>query len=904
MHSEKPGYFAYWGKARRDGEDGARLHLLAYHCLDVAAVGAALLQADASLRHRLAAIAHLDPSSVERFLPFALALHDIGKFAPAFQDLKPELAEALQGPRPRVGYATRHDAMGLALWCGKLAVDATSAGWLSAQGRDGPLGGGDLCYLVAPWMHAVLGHHGQPAVDRGALHNHFHPRQRARADAHEFAAAVAALFGPVELRFERPPAECEVETALKPSSWMVAGLAVLCDWLGSSAEWFPFRQDATPLAAYWGEARARAARALEACGILPRRASLSTGMAALYPAVTAPRPMQEAVQAIELSAGPQLFLLEDLTGSGKTEAAVLLAHRLMAAGKGGGVFFALPTMATANAMYERIQAVVPRLFLDGEQPSVVLAHSAPHLLAGLRDLGLPQQPGGDYLRGEPSISTQCAAWIADSRKRALLAQVGVGTLDQALMAAMQVRHGTLRLLGVSRNVLVVDEVHAYDAYMASILERLLEFQAGLGGSAILLSATLPTEQRRRLAAAFQRGLGARSAASGSAAYPLVTRVDAGSVVERPVRAAASSCRRVAVKPIDSPEAAAALVVSAAAAGRRVCWIRNTVQDAIDAHALLVPRLPPKALALFHARFAMGDRLRIESDVLAAFGPAERRRESVAGLRVLVATQVVEQSLDLDFDDLITDLAPMDLVIQRAGRLHRHRRDGRGEPVLHVLGPPFTEAPEGSWFASAFPRAKHVYRDWGQVWLTLRELVRRGALVLPGEARALMDAVFSQAARAEVPAALERASDEAELERKVSRSIADGVKVDLPGGYGGDQHSWASDARVATRLSEPTTLVRLARLVDSRAVPWIAAERHAWELSQLQVARRKLAGPAPSDAALIEAAKASMPFVDDGMVTVVLRGAAQGFRGGGLDHEGHPVGVLYDRGIGLRIEKEG
>ncbi|MBS2027354.1 MAG: CRISPR-associated helicase Cas3' [Deltaproteobacteria bacterium] len=894
-------FLDYWGKARPATEAGPRFHRLAYHCLDVAAVGAELLRLHRPMRERLLAASGLKEHSLDAFLPFALALHDLGKFAATFQGLRPEVARELGRSATTRGYSTRHDAMGVALWSGALVKQAAAKSWL--RGRLGPdaLAGRDLECLVEPWMRAVLGHHGQPAVDPGGLDLHFPVKDPSRSDALAFVEVVSSLLGPVSLEFDRAISIDDVEAALKPSSWLAAGVAVLCDWVGSNTEWFPYCAEPMPLEAYWAKALPLARKGLEKCGVLPCEPRHFGGLDSLFPEIDLPRPMQRAAQEVELASGPQLFILEDLTGSGKTEAAVVLAHRLMAEGAGGGVFFALPTMATANAMFGRIEGVVAKLFAEGERPSVVLAHSAPHLVE-LRDLELPSQPcDDDYAGSDAAVSTQCSAWIRDSRKRSLLAHVGVGTLDQALMAVMQVRHGTLRLLGVTRNVLVVDEVHAYDAYMTEHLERLLQFQAGLGGSAILLSATLPQRQRARLVAAFQKGAGTPRQPVNSTAYPLLTHASPRGVLEREVPAVAGSRRQVKIAFLDTPEAAADLATRAVEAGRAVCWIRNTVQDALDAHALLRGRVSAEALRLFHARFAMGDRLRIEQDVVRAFGKAGDGQ--VRAGSALVATQVVEQSLDLDFDELITDLAPMDLVIQRAGRLHRRARAGRGEPVLHVLAPSFTEAPKGSWFSGAFPRAAYVYPDWGQLWLTERELLRRGVLDLPQDARALMEAVFSDAAREQIPSALQRASDEAEQARKVSASIAQGAGVVLETGYGGDDRAWETDARVATRLGEPTTLVRLARVVGGKAVAWFEHGRFPWELSQLQVARRRIAFAGDDDQALIAQAEGDMPFVDEGMVTVVLREGATGFVGKARDVENRPVQVLYDGELGLRVEKE-
>ena len=261
-------------------------------------------------------------------------------------------------------------------------------------------------------------------------------------------------------------------------------------------------------------------------GMIPPGVNREKGLKHLFPKfAAAPTPLQQFCDNTDLAAGSQLWVLEDVTGAGKTEAALILASRLMAAGMGNGFFIGLPTMATSNAMYERMAESYAKLYVEGSLPSLVLSHGSRHLsdkfVKSFRDFSLPGKE--DNLLEEDG-GVQCARWIADSAKKSMLADVGVGTLDQMLMGVLPARHQSLRLYGMYRKILIVDEVHAYDPYMETLLQKVLEGHSATGGSAILLSATMPRGMRQRLCEAFSRGLGEEQRVRlEEERYPLVTR---------------------------------------------------------------------------------------------------------------------------------------------------------------------------------------------------------------------------------------------------------------------------------------------------------------------------------------------------------------------------------------------
>ena len=563
--------------------------------------------------------------------------------------------------------------------------------------------------------------------------------------------------------------------------------------------------------------------------------------------------MQRWAQAVDLPEGPALFTIEDETGSGKTEAALMLAHRLMAAGKADGIYMALPTMATANAMFTRLEHIHLRLFADGEAPSVVLAHGARKMHDGFRaamDIGARREDAFGQTESDETASSACSAWIADDRRRSFLADIGAGTVDQALLSILPSKHQSLRLLGLMRSVLILDEVHAYDAYMQREIETLLKFQAGLGGSAILLSATLPKVVRRRLGDAFVSGLCAEPPESAlSLDYPLASVQARSPLQQFGVEGRADRARRLPVRFLRTVDEALDEVTQAAHKGAAVLYIRNSVDDALEARAELLERgLDAASVDLFHARFALADRLAIEERVLTTFGKgggAEQRRG-----KVLVATQVVEQSLDLDFDVLVTDLAPIDLLIQRAGRLWRHERGNRPVPLeLLVVSPPAIADADESWYQSVFPRAAYVYRAHALLWMTAKVLEDDGEIDSPTRLRSLIERVYAEDVESRVPSGLVENILETEGNDSAERGVATTATLKLTDGYTRRGVAWSKDIQTVTRIADDEQVtLRLARWHAGAWVPYAHESApdepwRAWHLSEVSVSKRRVSGEA-------------------------------------------------------------
>lgn len=900
----QPLYYSFWGKAA----EGDSYHLLPYHSLDVAAVGGAFLRSNRNIRRHLSQMLAISAESLDALAVFFLGLHDLGKFSPYFQSLRPDLLRKLHGNKSEYPYV-RHDVLGEVFWRSALRPHCVDRGLLDVEG-----GRRRISYDTAAdyWLHTVLGHHGKPVSDKDSAVREvpqvYFPAATKEA-ATRFFDEWVELCG-LENGVSLPSAE-----AVKRASWWLAGLAVLCDWLGSNQVHFPLEQELIPLAEYWERAQEQADQAIVRSGVVPAATAPIKGPEALFgDRFDRPTPLQEHCLALPVEAGPGLYLLEDVTGAGKTEAALILAHRLMVERGARGLYFALPSMATANAMFERMGQVYRRLYADDAAPSLVLAHGARRLHRGFRDAieGYPLAANHDYGDGTEPAQSRCAAWLADNPKKSLLAEVGVGTIDQAVLGVLPSRHQSLRLLGLLGKVLIVDEVHAYDAYLFNLLKALITFHTASGGTTILLSATLPQRQRQALLDAHHDAVGKPRKPVERVtdkAYPLLTRA-AGDVLHETVLASRPEvCRTVAVERIDAFAQAEALMERAIAQGQCLCWIRNTVHDARQAWRELKGRHPEWELDLFHARYALGDRLVIEERVVSRFG--KRGGEAERKGQILIATPVVEQSLDLDFDWMIVDLSPIDLILQRAGRLHRHRRDQsgniidgddrRGTPTLHLYAPEPVDEPDVEWFSTFLPKAAYVYPNHARLWLGLRLLMAKNGFTMPDDARPLIEGVYGSAA--EFPPGLEASDITYAGEQSGEASLADYNALSVSAHYG-ETHGgrWWSEERAPTRLGDSTPIY-LARMEGEAIVPLRSDGEFPWQLSSLSVLRSKIAAvqrPASVTEAQWERAVEQLPAQGRWGVLLLLDENAKGSAANG---RGETVSARYCRREGLVLGGE-
>lgn len=836
-------YWGYWGKAKQDPEQGEPdYHLLAYHSLDVAAVGWHLLSPNNKLCQELAEFIQLSPVQLQRLFTFALILHDLGKFSGAFQALKLFDTTALyqfKVRRPYDGTKARHDMLGWVLW--QIALQ---------EGLDLPkltqqiLSKGILDKALCTLFDTTWGHHGKPIRPGrlGELEDHLVDANILHAK--HFIEDATQLLQP-----EWPAAffTAEIQSRFRQISWHLAGVAILADWLGSDTRYFPYKTDVISLTEYWPDALTRAEQAIAATDLF-KAFSVQPFAGFQQQFGFTPTPLQQWAATVPIADGPQLFILEDITGSGKTEAALTLTQRIMAAGEADGFYFGLPSMATSNAMFKRVTSHYQQMY-QHNAPSIVLAHGARDMEQSFRDILLPSiSADASYQVDEQTATAVCNEWFADSRKKALLAPVGVGTLDQALLAVLPKRHQALRMIGLHRKVLIFDEVHAADEYMLVLLQDLLQHHARQGGSVILLTATLAQQQRQQLVARWLEVLGQPNHSDHNNAFPLATQVSSAGVQQIALASRPDVCRTLSVAFLHATTDCVATIVAAVAKGQSVVWICNSVANALAAYKLVSTTLSdPEQCLLFHSRFALIDRQRIEQQVLGILGKQSTLAERTG--KVIISTQVFQESLDADADVMISDLCPIDDLIQRAGRLHRHTRDTTGRyqtgikdqrpaPILYVHCPEFTHTPKADWLSAQFHNTQLVYRSPGKLWLGLRVLTQQQAIRMPEDARLLIEAVYGEHASTEIPESLwqDELMHHGEIQRKTNKAMQQ--TIDWHRGYCADSAVlWYEDETdISTRYSDMETVevVLLKRSATGQILLWADTQAHGLALSKLKL----------------------------------------------------------------------
>lgn len=489
--------------------------------------------------------------------------------------------------------------------------------------------------------------------------------------------------------------------------------------------------------------------------------------------------------------GPGVYVLEAPMGLGKTEAALAAAYKLIAHGHATGIYFGLPTRLTSNMIHERVNKFLKKI-LSGEAP-LILVHGNAHLKKYM-----DQQLGADAEPGE--------SWF-DHNKRGLLAPFAVGTIDQALCSVLNVRHAALRFLGLAGKVVILDEVHSYDAYTGEILDVLVSRLRDCGCTVIILSATLTCERRQKLL---------NITDNSSSSYPLLTLIPkGGQPASIPLHGPSS--KNVSLHFVADDSAAADETLLRAKKGEQVLWIENTVDMAQEKFKFFASQINSIDIecGLLHSRFTPHDRENNEKYWTGIFGKKSPLRSKCG--RILVGTQVLEQSLDLDADFLVTRLCPTDMLMQRMGRLWRHERNDRVKSAsceTWILAPALAavlDAPKSSLKDSgtSFIYSPYVLGRTLEAWNGLAKIG------LPDDIRTLLEKTYSERS-AEPSAQMEKERHELENMRneKSNRALA-GISTTL---------SILDDAVACTRLVEEESIkLLLLRELDLEHGTCVCAE---------------------------------------------------------------------------------
>ncbi len=626
--SQNKHYF-FWGKTTVTGEPGISVY---QHLINVGRVAQIL--------------AETNPELIKRFnlrreeIGALVALHDLGKLSPGFErksekwleengltkiDVNHSWKNVMEGNHGKVSHAV------IQLYLNSIGVPRQTASYLA-------------CLLGA--------HHGRliPPDERGykpqkAITENYSgiPWEQERQNT---AERVWNVFGAdkTKLEFDED----------SPAYWWLAGLTTIADWIGSDEEFFPPEKESPEF-----DAASVAEKCITAIGL--QRPVIHTGLSFSDIFGFSPNDMQK--KALTVITKPGVYVIEAPMGMGKTEAALGVAYQLLASGQARGIYFALPTQVTSNRIHLRMESFIGKISPDS--PSTKLIHGNSWLLTS--DSDTAEKIGEEYGRN----------WFA-SAKKALVAPFGVGTVDQALLGIVAAKHFFVRHFALAGKIVILDEVHSYDCYTGTLIDTLIKILERLDCTVIILSATLTARRRSELLSVCDT---AEEMEPEKIPYPQISGFCEGAEIV-PVAPEPPSSRTVNIRFI-TPSDAESKAVALAKKGGAVLWICDTVDNAQKEYQKLKSLCDgDMKIGLLHSRFPFQRREALENEWMERLGKGSTTRCGC----ILVSTQIVEQSVDLDADLMITELAPTDMLLQRMGRLWRHNRSSRplAEPEFCII----------------------------------------------------------------------------------------------------------------------------------------------------------------------------------------------------------------------------
>ncbi len=793
----------FWAKSTDDKSDKSRenaYHPLICHLIDVGASAHKLWEdvLPVKTKKRLAESFGLkdDLEYAGRLIAFLIGLHDLGKCSPPF---------ALRGRRDKITLKNKQTERLLELYQN---TECFCDEFKSAS--DVPHG-----FVTSVELPAILserlnfpiefakniseivgGHHGTFAAS-GKLQEIKRSKEKSIGDEN-WQKARTDIFGTFAEVFEIngdfshiPNQKLDNSTAM-----IFAGLTTVADWIGSNADYFKCKIEDSrkildenfewfEIKDYFNESKQKAAEALEKLGWAKWvKETDEKTFKELFPVIDVPRHLQD--MAVEISKEPEfnsigIAVIESPTGEGKTEAAMFLGDAWNAKLGTRGIYFALPTQATSNQMFGRINEFLETRFKSEDFNVQLMLH---HGHASISDAFIEKRENfqniqnifNDADKSDGFSNVAAAEWFT-YKKRGLLVPFGVGTIDQILLAVLQTKHVFVRLFGLANKTVIIDEVHAYDAYMSTLLERLLEWLAALGSPVVILSATLPKNKRDSLIKAYLKGLGQFKDGENlintgeKDEYPRISyatkKMPEKTFRVRRLNTSDQNTKTLYLEWKNEDDFVNELKKKLAGGGCAAI-ICNTVDKAQNLFAQLneffKEDINNGELDLLHARFRFKDREQREKQALLRFGKkggkvlfTENGKTVEKTVKrphraVLISTQIIEQSLDLDFDLMISELAPADLLLQRAGRLQRHERDrfpafkyqGKAKATLWLIKPPtdangdlFVEKNSPDFGVSGIIYDKHILL---RSWLKLKD---ENEIEVPADVEDLIEDVYDE-----------------------------------------------------------------------------------------------------------------------------------------------------------------
>jgi CRISPR-associated endonuclease/helicase Cas3 len=624
-----------------------------------------------------------EESCAEALVRFLGGIHDIGKATPAFQreegfSISPDLNQILMENLERAGFtgisekdllpsarATHHSLAGECI-LSRLGVRKDIASIVGAH-HGKPVDSNILCEEQS----AYEANYYQNEDHNSLIHRLW---EKVQNNIYQWALSESGIY-----RTENLP-----ELSL-PVQVVLSGLLIMADWIASNENYFPL-MPIDEMAST--ESATRFCYGMQKwCRSLPIEIHEPLNVEALYKERFgfAPRQLQKAIfESIQQIEKPGMVIIEAPTGCGKTEAALAAAEQLASKSGRSGLFFGLPTQATSNSMFSRVNAWL-KSFSENYSQSASLRLQ--HGKAALNPL--MQELSSQIAEDEGHESTVLVNEWFSGRKTAALDDFVVGTVDNFLLVALKQKHLALRHLGFDKKVVIIDEVHAYDAYMQQYLNEALRWMGAYRVPVILLSATLPAERRKSFIQSYLMGTGlkkreiiAENVNLNTEHYPLLTYTE-GSSIRQDVSLSMASHKIIQVKKLQE-DRLYVLINDLYQRGGVLGVIVNTVKRAQEITKTCIRLFGEDSVALLHSNFITTDRIEKEKKLESMIGKRANRPKR----KIIIGTQVIEQSLDIDFDVLFSDLCPIDLLIQRAGRLHRHdiqRPEHLTTPVIYVMG---------------------------------------------------------------------------------------------------------------------------------------------------------------------------------------------------------------------------